>query len=320
VFFERIRVITGSGNSKFPACTSLFLDGGDVAAVLDTGAGPDALVKAKAERRVDIVVNTHYHFDHICGNYLFPDAVFYLNQLEVKCFADLSQVGNWLGIREIYGNKGVEAWLEKVATPGYSQCSYTPAHRHEWWMSSRVPAIAYDYDQDWQIGNVRVRMIHAPGHTRGFCCPFFPDEGLVYTGDIDLTDFGPWYFGSDGNIKDFIASAHRIAQLDVAWFLTGHQVGMCSRTHFLLKLDEYLAKIYKRQERLLDLLNSGISPEEIPAHGLLYPPKFQSDPWIAMWERIGVRKHLEWLREEQPRNVDGGLLVRPMLNGSMESV
>lgn len=300
VLFERIRVVTGPGNSKFPACTSLFLDGGDVIAVLDTGAGPDALIHAKDGRRVDIVINTHYHFDHIWGNYLFPNAVLYLNQLEAECFTDLTKVGDWLGIREIYGDEGVKAWIDNVATPDCTQSPYSPAYRHEWWLSSRVPAKTYDYDREWQIGKVRVRMIHAPGHTRGVCCPFFPDEGLVYTGDIDLTDFGPWYFGSDGNIEDFVTSARRIAQLDAAWFLTGHQEGMCSRPQFLFKLEEYLTKIYKRQERLVNLLNSGVEPEEIPQHGLVYSPKFQLDPWVAMWERISVRKHLEWLRGEQP--------------------
>ncbi len=29
-FSERICAVTGTGNSKFPACTSLFLDGGDL--------------------------------------------------------------------------------------------------------------------------------------------------------------------------------------------------------------------------------------------------------------------------------------------------
>jgi hypothetical protein len=34
----------------------------------------------------------------------------------------------------------------------------------------------------------------------------FPGEGIVYTGDIDLTSFGPWRFGADGDMDQFIKS------------------------------------------------------------------------------------------------------------------
>lgn len=296
VKFKHVRVIPGPHYSKFPTCTSLLVDGGDTVAVVDPGAGPEALRAATADLQVDLVINTHYHFDHISGNYLFPDAQVWMNPMEVEAFPNLNRVGEWLGIQEIYGDSGVARWISGVASPHTSQGPFSPCNRHEWWLSTRTPARAYTYDQEWQIGNVRVIMVPAPGHTRGFCCPYFPDEGLVYTGDIDLTSFGPWYAGSDGDIAGFMASARRVAQLDAGWFLTGHQAGMVSRDEFLGRLERFLNVITERQERLVALLESGVEPEDIPDHGLLYPPKYQVDPWIAMWERIAVRKHLELLQ------------------------
>lgn len=295
--FQHIRVVYGSNSSRFPTCTSLLIDDGEIVTIIDPGAGPEALLSAVEGRKSDIVINTHYHFDHISGNYLFPHAKVYINPIEVNLFSNLRLVGDWLGIKEIYGENGVADWLNKIIKPNSPQTHYSPANRHEWWISTRTQADPYVYDNIWEIGKTRIIMVHTPGHTGGFCCPYFPDEGIVYTGDIDLTSFGPWYCGSDGDIEQFLLSAERVAQLDADWFITGHQTGILSRSDFIRNLEQFLVVIYERHKRLIGLLEAGISPEDIPSHGLLYPPKYQIDPWIAMWERIGVRKHIEFLHK-----------------------
>jgi len=298
--FGYITVVQGSNSSKFPMCTSLLIDDHDTVAVIDPGAGPEALFSAMGNRKADIVVNTHYHFDHISGNCLFPRAQVYMNPAEVDVFSDLGRVGDWLGIREVYGDQGVADWIRAISEPDTAHTPYSPAHRHEWWLSTRSRARSYVYDRVWEIGKTRMIMVHAPGHTEGFCCPYFPDEGVVYTGDIDLTGFGPWYCGSDGNIEQFLLSAQRVARLDADWFVTGHQAGVVSRSDFLRRLEQFLEVIHDRQKRLTAWLEAGILPEDVPNHGLFYPPSYQADPWIAMWERIGVRKHIELLRQVVP--------------------
>lgn len=293
---QRVQVITGKNNSGFPYCTSLLIDGGDLLAVVDPGAGAEALKTAIGERHVDLVINTHYHFDHINGNYLFPGSRVLLNPVEAECFPDLTKVGRRLGIQEYYGESGVTDWIDSVQHPDLEQNPFSPGRRHEWWLSTRTPAEGYSYDQIWSIGQVKLAIVHAPGHTQGFCCPFFPDEGAVYTGDIDLTSFGPWYAGTDGDIDSFIHSARRIALLDADRFITGHQAGVLSRSEFRAGLERFLNVIEVRQRRLVKLLESGVKPGDVPKHGLLYPPKYHVDPWIQMWESIAVRKHLDRLK------------------------
>lgn len=289
-----INVIPGLNGSRFPCCTSLLINDGNTAAIIDPGAGAETLLNFMGKQKPDIVINTHYHFDHISGNYLFPEAKLFINPIEIDCFPNLDRIAKYLGIEEIYGKDGVADWIKNVANPTIAQTEFSPSRRHEWLLSTRTSADSYTFDADWEIGKVRIVMVHAPGHTDGFCCPYFPDEGIVYTGDIDLTTFGPWYAGTDGNIEQFIASAQRIAQLDADWFITGHQEGILSWVDFINKLEQFLDVIHKRQKRLVTLLEAGIKPEDIPNYGLLYPPKYQVDPWIAMWERITVRKHLEY--------------------------
>ncbi|WP_027364462.1 MBL fold metallo-hydrolase [Desulfotruncus alcoholivorax] len=298
--FKSIKIINGPNASRFPSCTTLLVDGGDTVAVIDPGAGPEAFAVVEDKYIIDIIINTHYHFDHINGNYLFPNARVLMNPVEAGFFSEIRNVAKWLGIAEIFGDSGVEDWIKKVSDPKTRLTGYSPCYRHEWWLSTRREAQSYQYDREWQIGRVRVIMIHSPGHTRGFCCPYFPDEGLVYTGDIDLTGFGPWYFGSDGDIEEFVASARRVAQLDARWFLTGHQEGLLSRKEFKERLEQYLDIINQRQERLESMLREGIRPEEISGHGFVYAAKYQVDPWIAMWDKIAVRKHLNVLGMDVP--------------------
>jgi len=90
-------------------------------------------------------------------------------------------------------------------------------------------------------------------------CPFFPEEGLVYIADIDLTRFGPWYFGTDGDIDALVRSSRALLALDAEWYLTGHEEGLTD-------------------------------------HGVLNPTRYHVDPWVRMWDTLGTRKHVARLR------------------------
>jgi len=70
--FENIKVVYAANSSKFPRCTSVLIDDQAALAVIDPGAGAAALSEAFGGRRPDIIMNTHYHFDHIFGNYRAP--------------------------------------------------------------------------------------------------------------------------------------------------------------------------------------------------------------------------------------------------------
>jgi len=114
-------------------------------------------------------------------------------------------------------------------------------------------------------------MVHSPSHTAGVYCPYFPDEGLVYTGDIDLTRFGPWYFGADGDIDGFIRSSRVLLDLDARWYLTGHEAGLLGRAEFAERLDSYLQVIATRDRRIQALLADGVSPGGLARHHLPSP-------------------------------------------------
>ncbi len=295
--FGPITVIPGNDGSRFPFCTTLFIDD-HVKAVIDPGAGMQPLRPLCEKASIELVLNTHYHFDHIAFNYLFDTARILINEREAECFRNRRRIGALLGMTEVYGGQWVDAWLERIACPDAAQSPYSPQNNHKWWLSTMRLGGTYRGGDVMDFGTVAMHVIDAPGHSAGFCCFAFPDYGVVYAGDLDLTDFGPWYGGTDGDIDLFIASARRIGALDADWFITGHEKGIVSAEEFREKLDTFLRKIDERDHKILTCLDRPKGVDEIARCGVIYHTRFHVDAWIYMWNLIMVKKHLRRLLQQ----------------------
>lgn len=289
-----IKVIHGENGSRFPYSNTLFVND-EVTAVIDTGAGKKPLSKLKQENRIDVVINTHFHFDHIAYNYLFSDSEILINERESKCYRDRRHIGVYLGIEEIYGSDEVDRWLHRISQPDTDQSPYSPQNNHKWWLSTARLGGDYPWGHVFDFGKTKMHVIGAPGHSEGFCCMYFPDDGIVYVADIDLTSFGPWYGGTDGDISLFIDSCREIEKLDADTFITGHEAGILNKKDFQAGLAAFLEKINERDSRIHAALTEPLTMKDIAGHGLIYGRKFHDDAWVYMWNYLMTKKHLERL-------------------------
>ena len=295
--YGHVKVVSGEDNGRFPHCNAVLITD-EINAIIDPGSGGKILGKVLENYRIDLVINTHYHFDHIWFNYLFRDAEIHLNKFDAACFKSLDVLAERLGIQEVYGIEGVKKWKETISTQSHEPMRYTPKNRHEWILSTSRLDGEYQDGKIFDFGITKAQAIHTPGHTAGSCCFHFPNEKLVYTADIDLTGFGPWYGGSDGNIQGFLDSMKRATKLNADIYVTGHEVGIVSKSEFVAKLERFKSKIFERDERILRFVRgrkNGATFNEIASQGLIYDHKFLVDEWICMWEKIMVNKHLERL-------------------------
>lgn len=295
--FGKIKVVRGNNGGRFPFCHSIFVDD-STKVVIDPGAGREPLENLREHFSVDLVINTHFHFDHIAYNYLFEGTPIYLNDLEGGCYQDRREIADRLGMTDIYGKDWFYGWLERISLPDSPQSPYTPQNRHEWWLSTARIDGRYRWGDILDFGSVKMEVVGTPGHSEGFCCFFFPEQGLVYTGDIDLTAFGPFYFGKDGCIDLFIESTAKLSRLDAETFVTGHEVGVLKREDFLSGLDRFMNVIEERDQRILSALSEPQRIEDLSALGLIYGKKFLVDEWVRAWDRLAVAKHLERLVEK----------------------
>ena len=292
--FGKIKVIQGQNNGRFPFCNSLLVDDG-VKVIIDPGAGLDLMKQIRKSMDIDLVVNTHFHFDHIAYNYLFDHSRIFINDREGECYRDRSEILKHLGLTDYYGDTWTQRWLDRISRPDSVQSPYTPQNRHEWWLSTARLDGTYQWGDVMDFGTTRMEVIGTPGHSDGFCCLYFPNEGIVYTGDIDLTSFGPWCFGADSDIDQFVKSAKIIENLDAETYITGHEAGIVNRDDFRMALIKYIEVFEKREEKILAALTKPISLNDLCAMGLIYGKKFLVDEWVAAWDSVAVRKHLDRL-------------------------
>ncbi|MEH7109463.1 MBL fold metallo-hydrolase [Bacillus sp. JJ1764] len=275
-----LMILEGPNRSKVPYSRSLYLDCSEKV-LIDTGADPKVLLDVDHEKGIELIINTHYHPDHTLHNHLFKDATKLINPIEFDTSRTVEEVAKANGVYQEWGAEGVEKWKSTLPK--------------EWTKNLGEISGTYEYESQYIFDGVKVIFLHTPGHTQGFSCPYFPDLGVAFVGDYDMTSFGPWYNGTDGNIDEFIASGNRLLTLDVHTYITGHQKGIFSKEEFQDSMKIYLDIINRRDQLIEQHVHQGLSFDELVKVGIFYPKKALENPILNTWERSGIRKHLQRL-------------------------
>lgn len=159
--------------------------------LVDTGAGlnKDYLFSKIRENGVEpddieLIVNTHCHFDHIGGNHFFPDAKIAIHKLDAISIKNKDTLGTSMSVFENEGNCRVDIELEEG-----------------------------DKIADFEV-------IHTPGHTKGGIC-LWDGESLI-SGDTIFAGGGVGRMDVGGDFDDMKNSVRRLTELDVKNIYPGH--------------------------------------------------------------------------------------------------
>ncbi len=159
--------------------------------LVDTGAGfNEEYLISQIERQgvnrkdISLVVNTHCHFDHIGGNYLFEDAEIAVHELDAISMKNRDDLGTSMNAFDNDANSRVDIELK---------------------------------DGDEIRG---FKIIHTPGHTAGGICLW--DGVNLISGDTVFSHGGVGRFDIGGNLDDLRQSVFKLTQLDVINLLPGH--------------------------------------------------------------------------------------------------
>jgi glyoxylase-like metal-dependent hydrolase (beta-lactamase superfamily II) len=285
-----VTVLGGERDGKYPHGNSLLVTGSEEALVIDPSL---SLVARTTRPTVDRVLNSHCHEDHIAGNHLFLDVPWHLHE------ADLPGIASIDAMMAIYGmTPAIDAVFRQAVI---EQFHFTP----------RADAIAFRDGDVFDLGGCSVRVIHAPGHTRGHSLFHVEPDDVLYLGDIDLSSFGPYYGDAWSSLADFERTLASVRTIDAHWYATFHHIGVVEgRAAFLERLDRFTAVIATREARLLAFLAEPRTLDDIVAHRFVYRPgdavAFADDV-----ERRSMRQHLERLcATNRVREVDPGRFLR----------
>jgi glyoxylase-like metal-dependent hydrolase (beta-lactamase superfamily II) len=105
------------------------------------------------------------------------------------------------------------------------------------------------------IGNVSLKVIHTPGHSRGHICLYDEDRKILFSGDQVLGSgtpyVGKWPDGSNGDMSDYINSLRKLKELDMNLILSSHGPVV---TEPYKRIDETIERKLKREEAIIDCL------------------------------------------------------------------
>ena len=267
-------LIAGQNKGRFPHCNSMIIQGNGVTAIIDPCCGPE-VIKPWVDK-VDIVLNTHTHSDHAGGNWHFADKRIMVPEYSFATAGSMDKLSR----RYVKTDSQVKGWLRSA--------------RESAGMRDTQPSGFFQPDEELDIGGVRVIALDTPGHTYDHTSFYLPDEGVVYSGDIDLTTFGPWYANPESDIGLFRRSVRRIGEFKPKVMAPAHRPPVVEDIDQALV--DYLAIFQRREAGLLTLLKKPHTWPEIIEAGIIYTPdRVKRFRLIHYFERQMMGKHLDEL-------------------------
>lgn len=200
--------------------------------LIDSGCQHTAqeLLSFLSDRHVEQIVNTHYHEDHIAGNWLLHQQ----RQLPMYAHRDslplMQQVPNLYPYQEL-------VW-------GYPQ----PVEAQE--LGSVITTSKYTFD-----------VLHTPGHCSGHVALLEKKQGWCFSGDLFVSE-RPKVLRPEENVYEIMKSLHYLlscAPEDFTLFTSMGQVLPQGR-QAVMNLLSYLQLVTKQ---ILDLHHSGQSIDDI---------------------------------------------------------
>ena len=271
-----VTVHFGDKTGKYPDGNQVVVRGRDSMAVFDTPQVANRIPQVLAD--ADLAILGHVHEDHMAGLHLMPGKPVHVHQ------ADLDAARSWQGLSRHYGYP--QPVLDSLRRKIEADFHYAP----------RPDAVGYIDGALWELGGVRVRAVHLPGHTAGHCVLLVEPQGIAFIGDIDLSGFGPYYGDATSSLADFRRSLARLPELLATRWITSHHKGVVQeRAQFDELLRAFAARIDEREARLLQMLAAGPRTlADLVRQRLLYPPH-ADDLWIDCAEARSIAQHLQEL-------------------------
>ncbi|MGB7630918.1 MAG: MBL fold metallo-hydrolase [Candidatus Deferrimicrobium sp.] len=269
---DRIWVIEGGKNGRYPYAHSLYVaDGGGI--LVDAGSDPAEIDRLRKENGIAAVVMTHYHEDHFTFLSRLPDTLVWSSAADAPALESLETLLAW------YGVLGTEwdAFFRKLLTEKFH---FRP----------RTIGRTIADGEEVRFGKTRAVAVVVPGHTPGHLCLHFPDDGILFLGDYDLTEFGPWYGDLTGDMEAFRRSALRLAGIPADRCVVSHE-GPVHLGSITEKMQAYLSVIGRREEALREYLREPRTRAKIIARRVIYGPG-RDGPWFDYGEWALLSKHL----------------------------
>jgi cyclase len=252
-------------------CNAGIVDLGDRTLVYDTFTSPQAAsdLRMAAEsltgRQVGMVVNSHYHNDHIWGNQAFGSEVDIISTVktrdliltegaqEVKEYSDIAPK-RLAELQAQYSRSGDESLRRTLKPLIYNYQSVVNALPI---LQVRLPNLTFIGDLIFNGLKRSARLISFEnGHCGSDAILYLPEDGIVFMEDIFFNDCHPYL--ADGNPDVVLSILEQVKFFGASIFVPGHgPVGD------MKQLDNLVGYIKRLKMLVRDAIQSGIQEEQL---------------------------------------------------------
>jgi glyoxylase-like metal-dependent hydrolase (beta-lactamase superfamily II) len=245
-------------------------------------------MKACQKKGIDLVILSHCHLDHRLTLAHFPGPPIWCHEKEKVYLEDRNRFLEGVGF--IRGGIDVEILFKGFSVPEFT-----------------IERILTDGER-LDLGGLTLEVLHTPGHTPGHLAFYFPEERLLFSADIDLTPFGPFYGHDFASIDDFIRSIRKLQKIDAKTVVTGHSGPFTADLQGAFKA--YEGVVYERDRRLLEYLHQPRLFKELVGKNLIYSTYPKPEKLIRWFDRVHLEKQCQRLVEMGRITERNGLLAR----------
>lgn len=188
-----------------------------------------AAIKARTDRPIILVINTHHHYDHVFGNQAFDAPVVahrtLSEQLAQAAARDLMPVALAARLSE---------------------------HPEDRWLADELeltyPNVLFENHLTLSLPPIRMILEHLGGHTPDSCIVDLPDEGVVFSGDLVFEGRVPYL--RQAHVEDTLKALRRLQRLGARIVVPGHG-DICDVTYVIF-LMEYIESLQGKIKELID--------------------------------------------------------------------
>lgn len=271
-----IFLVEGEKRGEFPFSHSILIHD-EVTALIDTGCGIERLQRLKEEYPPDLVINSHAHPDHIAGNWLFAGLPLLVPRQSFHYCGRIQEMSERFTGSEIMAQR----WRKYI--------------REATGFRDVLPTDHYEDRHRFRFGSVELLALHCPGHTRDTYCFLEPREAILFSFDIDLSPFGPWYGHPDSDIAQFEASIRRVSDLKPRMVVSSH-MGIIN-DGLQERFQAYLDVFAQREARIIEFLSQERRLEEMVDRPLIYRDFPYAPQLLRLWHKNMLQKHLRRLTQ-----------------------
>lgn len=251
--------------------------------VIDANMGPETAAFLHAENPQTAIIS-HYHLDHGVWGTVAQDhtqAEVFIPSGEERYLTEIDYF-----LDHTAGPFGlVEPW-KQFSVAG---CNYREIEHYS----------TYDAGCSFSDRRMTITCLDTTGHSPSHRSFYFPEDKVLFTGDMGVDRFGPWYGWGDCDLRYIVASILKLRSLDVEVLLTSH--GGMLTSNIGTAWDHALRLLLERERGVATRLEKGLSPEAIVAGGIFFPHKSQvPEPmrsFLTMWDTAMFDHHRKLIEQ-----------------------